>query len=53
MKKILICFCLFTFLTACEAGKLTPDRERLHTMGQTEICEKNPDRCIDGTNIPW
>lgn len=53
MKKIIICFCLIAFLAACEAGKFTPERNRLHNLGRENVCEKNPQRCIDGTNIEW
>lgn len=41
------------FVTACVAGDFKPERNRLHDMGKTGICEKNPSRCIDGTNIDW
>ena len=53
MKKITICLGIFLFLTACTAGELTPQRRRLHNMGQEGICVENPDRCVSGTNIPW
>lgn len=53
MKKILICCCLIALLAACEAGKFTADRNRLHNLGRDGVCEKNPQRCIDGTNIEW
>lgn len=53
MKNIIIALFFITLLTACEAGKFTPQRNRLHTMGREGICEKNPSRCIDGTNIDW
>ena len=52
MKKLFAVLCLI-LLASCEAGKLSPQRERLHNMGQENICQINPDRCIEGTNIAW
>lgn len=51
MKKYILL--LLLLLSACEAGKFTPQRNRLHNMGREGICEQNPSRCIEGTNIPW
>jgi len=53
MKNIVIIFLFLIVLSACEAGKFTPQRNRLHTIGRENICQQNPYRCIDGTNIDW
>jgi len=53
MKHFLLYISLILFTAACVAGDFKPERNRLHNMGKTGICEKNPDRCIDGTNIDW
>lgn len=53
MKKSFLFLSLVFFITACVAGEFEPERNRLHDMGKTGICEKNPDRCIEGTNIDW
>jgi len=53
MKKIIFMLFLFVFIVACEAGKFTPQRNRLHNMGREDTCSRNPSLCIEGTNIPW
>ena len=53
MKKIIICCCLLFLLNACTAGQFTPERNRLHNMGRENVCEKNPQRCIEDTGIEW
>jgi len=52
MKKIFVVLCL-VLLASCEAGKFPSQRERLHNMGRENICQTNPGRCIDGTDIAW
>lgn len=43
--------CLFT-LFGCTVGEFPESRNRLHNMGhEKEICEKHPDRCING--VQW
>ena len=51
MTKKFFVVALLLLLTACEAGKFTPERNRLHEMGREGICEQNPKRCIDG--VAW
>ena len=53
MKRIVFCLSLMCFLGSCVAGEFTPERNRLHNMGKSEICAKNPSRCIEGTSIDW
>lgn len=53
MKRIFITLLIILSISACEAGKVTPQRERLHNMGKENICRENPQRCIKGTNIDW
>lgn len=52
MRVITAAFLLF-LLAACQAGNFTPQRNRLHNMGRENICETNPQRCIEGTNVEW
>lgn len=55
MKRLIICCIALFLLASCEAGKFTPERYHRHNMGKENICEKNPQRCIevDGTSIDW
>lgn len=53
MKNVICLLFFITLLAACEAGKFTSQRNRLHNMGREKICAQNPARCIDGTNIDW
>ncbi len=50
MKKIFILFFIL-LLTACKVGEFSEKRNRLHDMNRTNICEKDPSRCING--VPW
>ena len=55
MKKIIICLFSILLFSACEAGKFDDNRNRLHNMRRDNICEKNPQRCVeaDGTQVDW
>ncbi|MBQ8465669.1 MAG: hypothetical protein IJ545_06635 [Alphaproteobacteria bacterium] len=55
MKKIIICLLTVFLMNACEAGKFSEERNRLHNMRRDNICEKYPHRCIevDGTQVDW
>lgn len=55
MKKIIICLLAVLLFSACEAGNFGEKRNRLHNMRRDNICEKNPQRCInvDGMQIDW
>ena len=53
MKKLITSIFLGSFLAACVAGKFTPERNRLHEMGRVGVCETNPSRCVEGTDIDW
>ena len=51
MKKLGI-LALMLVLGGCVAGEFESKRNRLHEMNSDkEICEKNPDRCING--VAW
>lgn len=53
MKKIIFILCGIFLLSACTVGEFKEDRIRLHDMGKKDICQKNPQRCIEGTQIEW
>lgn len=51
MNRFFVIFCLL-LLGGCVAGDFGADRERLHSMNSDrEICEKTPERCING--VSW
>lgn len=47
--KIIFSLLLLCLLSACEAGKFTPERHALYESGVD--CEKTPERCVKG--YPW
>ncbi len=50
MKKLLI----FTFvfvLFGCKVGEFPEERNKLHEANGYNICDKEPDRCVNG--VPW
>jgi len=55
MKKVIMFTLLFTLFgcTLIEVGKFPEEREELHERRNYNVCDKNPDRCIKDTNIPW
>ena len=53
MKKVFFIVTILSFITACVAGEFTRERHQLHNMGKSGICEKAPNRCIEGTSIDW
>lgn len=51
MKKLIMFVFLF-LLFGCEIGDFPDNRNRLHDLGhEKDICEKYPDRCING--VQW
>lgn len=50
MKKLILLFTLLA-LSACQVGEFTEKRNHLHELNNTDICEKNPQRCYNG--YPW
>lgn len=50
MRKVFVLFFIL-LLAACTVGEFSEKRNRLHNMNRTNICEKDPSRCVNG--IPW
>ena len=53
MKQILMTILTILLVSSCVAGNFEEKRDRLHNMGKENICQQNPQRCINGTNIDW
>jgi hypothetical protein len=55
MKNIVFYLLISIFVASCAAGEFGEKRNRLHNMGQEDICIRHPERCItiEGKQIPW
>ena len=57
MKKLILFSLLFTLFgcnfSLIEVGKFRDEREALHEKRNYDVCDDNPDRCVQDTNVPW